>query len=235
MSDNVRLVDFFKKKNYMLCSVFASILIALLLVMLNFNYIASSAEMYSTYDSCSAKEVWFTTSYVDEDCFYNLNGYYKAKKGNKSINADVFMQMEDVSYKNNLFKLKESFDTFECSLSYNTAISYDLEIGDSIEIGTYRFKIVKTFGSQPGLDQKYEHEGIIVISNVPELGLEINSYVFFSNDAENVLGDAKYVDLEKIKDNLKTKAFVFLLLFILEIIVYLTFIKLIKNKGRNNN
>ncbi len=233
----MRLLNCFLKNNYMLCTIVASLFVALLLAIFNFNTIASSHEMYKTYSLCDANEVWFTTVAVDNDCFINLNGEARAKTGKKSINADIFMQMNDVSYSINLFDVDEQILDNQCYISRNVSLEYDVEVGDCITIGDNNasFEIVRIFDAQPGLDKKYEHEGIIVISNNEELLTDDISYMFFAVEAKNVLGNAKLVDLKNAREKILNKRFRTIIYLVLEWIAYLVIITLIQKRGRINN
>ena len=170
---------------------YISFLFSFVLILTGFYFFAPniivSKTNYDLYTSSSINEVWFAETPVEKDCFIDLNGSTFMCINNKSINADLFMQMEDVQYQDNLFDIKCALEKNVCAISKNLAIEYGLNIGDVISTsnGQFEFEVSNIFTSQSGIDDKYNHEGIIVLSFDENLiANKTYLYTFFACDGD---------------------------------------------------
>lgn len=170
---------------------YISFLFSFVLILTGFYFFAPniivSKTNYDLYTSSSINEVWFAETPVEKDCFIDLNGSTFMCINNKSINADLFMQMDDVEYQDNLFEIKYVLEKNVCAISKNIAIEYGIKIGDVISSsnGLFEFQVSNIFTSQSGIDDKYNHEGVIVLSLDENLiANKTYLYTFFACDGD---------------------------------------------------
>lgn len=161
--------------------------------------IIQSLSNYYLYSNICNQEVWFANSPINSNCFINLNGVLLTYKDEKSINADVFMQMDTSSYNDNLFEVDYYLEPKTCAISKNIAVEYELSIGDKIYLkDKSQYEVVIIFNSQSGLDQKYNHFGVIVLSTTK--GISISQpikYIYFTNNSDGFYNVTDFIKLDK--------------------------------------
>lgn len=146
-------------------------------------------------------EVWFANSPADADSFYNLNGvYFFELPNNTYLSTDILMQQNDSTYSNNYFGIKSSLENGTCLISQNVAFDNNLAIGSKIKTKSYTFTIKGYLPSEPGLDDKYNHEGILVLAynELMVKGKEVK-YLFFCSNQTTGLDVYKIVTLNQLK------------------------------------
>lgn len=190
---NVFNIWYYFKSNSLRYFSFAFTFVFLLIA--SYFYIPSIIEgrtNYKLYTSANVNEVWFTEMPITKDCFINLNGKKFLYYNDKSISVDIFMQLNEVEYENNLFNLKKNLNEDECVISKNIAYEYNIKIGDYIysSDGVIGFKVVSFFASQNGVDDKYLHSGIAVLGEnvnfIPKTSVEYACFLKDGNGLFNV-------------------------------------------------
>lgn len=160
---------------------------------------------YDLYSSSQVNEVWFADSPMNSDCFVNLNGSTFLKSGKTSVSADIFMQLSDSTYENNLFGLKTVLNDGECSISKNIASEFNINVGDVLTAsnGGGSFFVRNIFSAQSGLDDKYKHKGVVVLAPDERLSSAEPSYLFFAKNGSGFLNVNKTIFLKEVCVNLK--------------------------------
>lgn len=109
----------------------------------------------------------------DKECFANLNGYiFLEYEKSRTMSADVFMPLDNVVYDNNFLGYKGTLtEEKTCLVSKNILNKHKLAVGDFLSVYDmdYQFKIVGTLPIQMGIDDRRNHEGIVVVSNTPDI------------------------------------------------------------------
>ncbi len=200
--------------------------------------IVQDFSQYRLYSNVSTNEVWFAENYVSNDCFINLNGICFAYSNDKSINTDIYMQM-DSSYSTNPFRITERLNDSTCAISQNIASEYHLNVNDSIYINDNKnvFKICRIIPSQVGLDEKYNHQGIIVISYAEELYIpQPTKYIFFTKDGDGFSSVTNYIRLDNLAKKYKKEAIQkTLYISIILVLVFIIVETLTYRKKKHNN
>ena len=148
------------------------------------------------YIATDTKEIAFTKSPTDGECFANLNGQVFLMHDNTNISADVFMCFEESQYKDSPLGFHGEMDgDNECFISENLAREYGLRVGDKLCV--YKSEIEYTIRgmlkAQSGLDPKYMHDGVIVIQYNEDIATDkVKGYVSFHDDS------GAYFDLETL-------------------------------------
>lgn len=146
----------------------------------------ASASNYRYYSSITeVNEIWFSKQGTNLDSYYNFNGTYFFSIGSKYISADILMQQEDTDYIHNIFNVDYMLEEGTCLVSRNLMVDNNLHIGDTLSTKQYRFKIVNYLSSISGIDEKYEHEGIIILSFNEKMALNRNfNHIYFCYNGE---------------------------------------------------
>lgn len=166
--------------------------------------VTDSANL-NTYSSVNnVNEIWFGSSSVENDCFINLNGFYFANLSSKAISSDLLMQMESSNYECNIFNINYHLNADECILTKNIANEHRLGIGDEIACKDYRFRISDIIEPLSGIDDKYNHNGIIILGYRNEMIINKNaSFIYFAFNGDGGINATKVISIETRKNNYK--------------------------------
>jgi hypothetical protein len=189
-------------------------------------------------DGSSATELVFSGVPEGEESFLCLNGEYNLVTPDaRRISCDGVMLRPQVVYVDNWFGVSDSLPTGHCAVSRNLMQSYRLREGDTLSIRKTEEEYVITtlLPAQAGLDEKYAHEGVILLAYDEDLAKKASQSLSFIVDGE------QYSDLDAIlfKDNLRNfaefKLFrASLLLFALSVAVVLLCELLLQRKEHKN-
>ena len=116
-----------------------------------------------------------------EECFIYLKNYAISGEKRKNAVSDLLMVMPETEYENNNVSFIGTLAPGTCAVSANVAAKYGLRVGDTARvIGTEKtFEVVRILPAQGGLDAKYKHEGIVVLSYDKDLlNREYQYYAF---------------------------------------------------------
>lgn len=173
----------------------------------------SSSSNYLFYSSITeVNEIWFAKQGTQQDSYYNLNGTYFFAIGSKYISGDVLMQEENNNYEHNIFNVDYVLGEDQCLISKNLAIENNLHIGDILKSKQYSFKITNFLSPMTGIDEKYEHEGVIILSYNQKMvqNRELN-HVYFCKNGETGQDVYKVVSIPALSSNYRKKATIRLL------------------------
>ena len=161
----------------------------------------------------------FAETPVGDESFINFNGSLYIGSGDKRVNCDLLMLRKEGSYSNNPVGFCGTLADGECAVSKNLLYSYGLSVGDTVSVkGTGEsFKIAAALPASAGIDDKYSHEGIVILAGNTALSSEYKfSYLSFANDADSIMGLNKIIFFVKVKEAAQSEfmlAFPLMLLF----------------------
>jgi len=195
MSILARVYYHFKTNCLRYFSFLFSFVFALIISLIFVPKMIKDKSYYKVYKSCKIDNVWFTSNPADHDCFYNFNGiefvYYDE---NRSLDADVLMQIDSLEYENNTFNIDFKLLNNQCVISRNLAYEKNLKLGDSIFFYNVEYKIEKIISSQEGIDDSYYHKGVIVLS-YDNSTKKPNKYICFLRNTEVVYDAERFVSI----------------------------------------
>ena len=90
-----RFIYHIKSNSHRYLSFFLLTIFSFAIFLFTFNQKINNYHLYNHYSNVSCNEIWFSENKNGHDCFVNLNKSVKLVKENKSINADILMQMEN--------------------------------------------------------------------------------------------------------------------------------------------
>jgi len=223
-----------------------SIVVVLLIFASSFALSYSNATRFE--GTKNTKIIFTTMTLSNTDSFKNYNGKLNVLANDIQLNVDVFATLEDVSYIDNAIGFKEELSSNECVISENIANASNIKIGSALKIrSTNIFYTVKGFiKSQTGIDNQYNHQGIVILKGDNSLdtvttSISGNSYITFADEKIDTITSldgtrAKPIlYIEKLKTESRNEleknvlfASLILLAFILVSEIFIT-----KNKYRN--
>ncbi len=199
MTDNARLTSVFIRKYIFQLSVF--LLTLVFLTVLSFSVCEKATESYAErarYKAAALNETVFSTVPGYEENFYSFGGSaYAYSEDEHRLNADVLMTVSGKEYKGNPLYLSHSLSDGTCAVSENLAVKYSLKVGEklSIHVGKdeklFDFVISEILPAQSGVDAKYMHEGVIILSETPAF-INEGKHIFISFTKDN---DGAYAGL----------------------------------------
>jgi len=200
MTDKARVSSVFIRKYIFQLAV--CLLTLVFLTVLSFTVSEKATESYAErerYKAAWLNETVFTTVPGYEENFYCFGGSaYAYSEDEHRINADVLMTVSGNEYKDNPLYLKHAPSDGGCAVSENLAVKYRLKTGEklSLHVGKdekpFDFVISEILPAESGIDGKYMHEGIIVLSENTDFISEAKKYIFISFTRDN---DGEYVGL----------------------------------------
>ncbi|MBR2650333.1 MAG: hypothetical protein IKD45_01600 [Clostridia bacterium] len=164
-------------------------------------------------------EAVFADTPMGNESFINFNGSLYIGSGDKRVNCDLLMLRTEGKYENNPFGFGGTLAADECAVSNNLLYSYGLSLGDTVSVkGTKSsFRIAAALPACSGIDDKYNHEGIVILGNDTSLTSNYSfSYLSFVTNGDSYMGLDKIIFLVRIKDGARsalTSAFLLMLLF----------------------
>ena len=151
---------------FLLCLVF--------LTVLSFSVCEKATENYEEkvrYETAELNEIVFSTQSGYTEPFYSFGGSaYAFTSDGHRINTDVFMTLTDVSYEKNPLFYKGGLPAGGCAVSENLTFKFGLSVGDTLclKVGSnersFDYVISEILPAQSGVDSKYMHEGVIILS-----------------------------------------------------------------------
>ncbi len=173
------LVLFFRKWMMTIISAVIVVVVVMICFVAFAKSVVKDAQNYNRFHSVS-DDAAFTVANYEKDSFLNYNNENVVMlTGEKiRINADVYGAIENMTYSDNLLYYNGGLKEGECAVSQNTLNQYQLKIGDTIAISgkDYQYTIAMTLKSQTGIDDKYVHDGVIVLAYNQNLEKEFNDY-----------------------------------------------------------
>lgn len=137
------------------------------------------------YRDSELNETVFSATPDYEESFYSFNGCAYAYGGGHRLNADVLMTVEGKSYRKNPLYLKSILPEGGCAISENLAQKNGIDVGDVITVKEgineipFDFTVSEILPAQSGIDEKYMHEGIIILSENRDF-VKAGKYIFIS-------------------------------------------------------
>lgn len=198
MTDKAQFSSVFFRKY-----IFQFIILLLSLVfltVLSLSICQSATESYAErerYRSAELNEVIFSLSPGYSESFYSFGGSaYAFTEDGHRINTDVMMTVDGNEYIENPLYFKSMLPEGRCAVSENLAAEFSLSEGErvSIKVGNeslFDFTVIEILPAQSGVDGKYMHEGVIILSeNMDLVNAGKHIFISFAKDWE-----AEYVDL----------------------------------------
>ena len=185
MTDKARFSSVFFRK-YIFQAVIA-LLCLLFLTVLSFSVCEKAAEAHAEktrYESAALNEMVFSSVPAFEESLYCFSGSaYAFTEGGQRLNSDVLMTVIGRQYKDNPLYLKDALPEGSCAVSINLAAEYKVSLGDTLSIvsgeKTFAFTVSMILPAQSGIDAKYMHSGIVILSECTELS-ETAKHIFVS-------------------------------------------------------
>ncbi len=200
MTDKARISSVFIRKYIFQLAV--CLLTLVFLTVLSFSVCEKATESYAErerYKAAALNETVFSTAGGYDEDFYSFGGSaYAYSEDEHRINADVLMTVSGREYKDNPLYLRHALSDGSCAVSENLAVKYSLKAGEKLilHVGTdeklFDFVISEILPAESGIDSKYMHEGIIILSENAEFINEAKKYIFISFTKDN---DGEYVGL----------------------------------------
>ncbi len=138
------------------------------------------------YSSTDLNEIVFSTSPDYEEVFYDFGGSAYAYAGDgQRLNCDIFMTHAAGKYEKNPLYLKAHLNEGECALSQNLAYRFGIAVGDRLQLrigreeALFDFYVGVILPAQSGVDTKYMHEGVLILSENKQL-TEYGRFVYTS-------------------------------------------------------
>ncbi len=199
MTDNARLSSVFIRKYIFQLAVF--LLTLVFLTVLSFSVCEKTTESYAErerYKAATLNEIVFSHVAGYEESFYSFGGSaYAYSEDEHRLNADVLMTVSGTEYKGNPLYLRRSLSDGTCAVSENLAVKYSLNVGEkvSVHVGKdeklYDYVISEILPAESGIDGKYMHEGIIILSE-NQAFINEGKHIFISFTKDN---DGEYLGL----------------------------------------
>lgn len=200
MTDKARVSSVFIRKYIFQFAV--CLLTLVFLTVLSFSVCEKATESYAErerYKAAWLNETVFSAVPGYEENFYSFGGSaYAYSENEHRINADVLMTVSGNEYKDNPLYLRHAPSEGSCAVSENLAVKYGLEAGKtlSVHVGKdeklFNFVISEILPAESGIDGKYMHEGIIVLSENGDFISEAKKYIYIAFTRDN---DGEYVGL----------------------------------------
>jgi len=173
---------------YRLHALIAPIALAAYLLTLAFiagNAVNAAAELRRACDA-PHNEIVLAGEPNGEESFLYLKNYAVSGEKGKNAVSDVLMLLPDTDYHSNNVYFHGRLTEGTCAVSANVAARYGLKVGDRARlIGTDKsFEVVRLLPAQDGIDEKYKHEGLVVLAYTPELLERSYLYMSFMTDGD---------------------------------------------------
>ena len=118
--------------------------------------------------------------------FLYLKNYAALGKTGENALSDILMLMPGIEYDSNNIDFSGTLESGTCAVSANIAAKYGLSVGDTARIigAGKTFRVAQLLPAQDGLDEKYLHEGLIVLAYDEELLDRNYQYISFVTDGD---------------------------------------------------
>lgn len=155
--------------------------------------VTESRALIARYRAAELNETVFTVSKSYEEVFYSFNGSaYCFTENGRRISADVLMAEENGEFGKSPLGFNGGLSAGECAVSENLSFKFGLSLGDSLtfSVGSdgkcFDFKISALLPAQGGIDGKYMHDGVVILSESREMIREVRSVnlIAFTKDRE---------------------------------------------------
>lgn len=185
MTDNARLSSVFFRK-YIFQAVIA-LLCMLFLTVLSFSVCEKATESYAErtrYRTAELNEIVFSSVPSFEESLYCFGGgAYAFTDDGHRLSADVLMTVGGRVYKDNPLYLKSTLSEGTCAISRNLAAEFNVGIGETVSVQSgeksFTFTVSEILPAQSGIDAKYMHKGIVILSENTAL-TETAKHIFVS-------------------------------------------------------
>ncbi len=198
MTDNARFSSAFIRKYIFQLAVF--LLTLVFITVLSFSVCEKATEGYAEmerYRGATLNETVFSHVAGYEENFYIFGGSaYAFSDDGHRLNTDVLMTVGAGEYNGSPLYLKHTLSEGACAVSENLAVKYSLKLGETLNIHVgdeklYNYVISELLPAQSGIDGKYMHEGIVILSENAEIINEAK-HIFVSFTKDN---DGQYPSL----------------------------------------
>lgn len=173
------VVLFLRKWIVVLISALIEFVVAIICLIAFAKAIVVNFQNYKRFSTVS-DDVVFSVASVEKDSFLNYNNdtVVMLTDNNIRINADVYSTIESMNYSDNLLFYPGGLENGECAVSQNTLNQYNLKIGDSISISgkKWQYTVKMAIKPQTGLDDKYVHDGVIILAYNQDLENDFRDY-----------------------------------------------------------